>query len=96
MGVSFYIASLIVDFINQSVLCSTIQQSVKYEDSQHFVSSNLWTVDRLLQFSKYSTNFYATFYATPCVPLWTEKITATLLGYKVQSVAYTEVIHFQY
>jgi len=41
----------------------------------------------------YSTNFYA----TPCVPLWTEEIIATqLLGYKFQSVAYTEVIHFQY
>jgi len=39
-------------YINQSVLCSTIQQSVKYEDSQHFVSSNLWKVGRLLQFTK--------------------------------------------
>jgi len=30
-----------VTIINQSVLCSAMQQSVKYEDSQHFVSSNL-------------------------------------------------------
>jgi len=30
-----------VTIINQSVLCSTIQQSVKYDDSQHFGSSNL-------------------------------------------------------
>jgi len=28
-----------VTIINQSVLCSTIQQSVKYENSQHFVST---------------------------------------------------------
>ena len=31
----------LVSIINQSVLCSTIKQSVKYED---FVSRNLWTV----------------------------------------------------
>jgi len=30
-----------VTIINQSVLCSTMQQSVTYEDSQHFGSSNL-------------------------------------------------------
>jgi len=48
MGVSFYIALhckatllISVTIINQSVLCSIIQQIVKYEDSQHFVSSNL-------------------------------------------------------
>ena len=28
--------------------------------------------------------------------LWTEEIIATYLGDKVQSVAYAEVIHFQY
>ena len=33
-----------VKIINQSILCSTIQQSVKYEDLQHFVSRNLWTL----------------------------------------------------
>ena len=43
---------LSVTNINQSVLCSPIQQSVKYEDSQHFVCSNLWTVGRLLLFTK--------------------------------------------
>ena len=36
-----------VTIINQSVLCSTIKTSVKYEDSQHFVSRNLRTVARL-------------------------------------------------
>jgi len=33
-----------VKIINQSILCSTIQQSAEYEDSQHFVSRNPWTV----------------------------------------------------
>jgi len=33
-----------VKTINQPSLCGTIQQSVKYEDSQHFVTRNLWTV----------------------------------------------------
>jgi len=41
-----------VTVINQSVLRSTIKASVKYEDSQHFVSRNLQTVGRLLQFTK--------------------------------------------
>jgi len=30
-----------VNIINQSILCSTKQQNVKYEDSQHFLSCNL-------------------------------------------------------
>jgi len=30
-----------VKIINQSILCSTIQQSVKYEDSQHFINHDL-------------------------------------------------------
>jgi len=69
-----------VKIINQSVLCSTIQQSVKYEDSQQFVSRNLWTVGTAIHqiaIITYFTNFYDTFYATPCVPLWTEEIIAT-------------------
>jgi len=36
----------------QLILCSAIKASVKYEDSQHFVSRNLRTVGRLLQFTK--------------------------------------------
>jgi len=40
----FTLQSHFVDFsqeiINQSILCSAIQQSVKYEDTQHFVSRN--------------------------------------------------------
>jgi len=43
MGVCFYTAEpllISVKIISQSILCSTIQQSVKYEDSQHFVSRN--------------------------------------------------------
>jgi len=44
----FTLQSHFVDFsqeiINQSILCSAIQQSVKYEDTQHFVSRNPWTV----------------------------------------------------
>ena len=66
-----------VKIINQSILCSTIQQSVKYEDAQHFVSCNLWTVGTAIHQITYFTNFYATFYATPCVILWTEEIIAT-------------------
>jgi len=45
MGVYFYIAKPIllisVTIISQAVLCSTIQQRVKYEDSQHSVGHNL-------------------------------------------------------
>ena len=69
-----------VKIISQSILCSTMQQSVKYEDSQHFVSRNLWTVGTAIHqiaIITCFTNFYDTFYATPCVPLWTEKIIAT-------------------
>jgi len=32
---------ILVKIINQAILCSTKQQSVKYEDPQHFVSRNL-------------------------------------------------------
>jgi len=76
-----------------------MQQSVKYEDSHHFLSGNLWTLGTAIHqiaIITYFTNFYDTFYATLCVPLWTEEIIAPWLGYKVQSVAYTEAIHFQY
>ena len=68
-----------VKIVNQ-VLCSTIQQSVKYEDSQHFVRRKLWTADTAfhqIAVITYLTNFYNTFHATPCVPLLTEKIIAT-------------------
>ena len=41
----FTLQSHFLDFsikiINQSVLCSAIQQNVKDEDSQHFASSNI-------------------------------------------------------
>ena len=50
-----------VKIINQSILCSTIQQSFKYEDSQHFVSPNLWTVVTVIHkiaIITYFTNFY--------------------------------------
>ena len=60
-----------VKIINQSILFSTIQQSVKYEDSQYFVSHNLWTIGTAIHqiaIITYFTNFYDTFYATPCVP----------------------------
>jgi len=72
--------TLMVKIIDQPILCSTIQQSVEYEDSQHFVSRNLWTVGiavHPIAIITYFTNFYDTFYATPCVPLWTEEIIAT-------------------
>jgi len=80
----FTLQSHFLDFsikiINQSVLCSAIQQNVKDEDSQHFASSNIWTVGTAVHqiaIVTYSTNFHDTFYTTPCVPLWTEEITAT-------------------
>jgi len=58
--------------INQSILCSTIQQSVNYEDSQQFVSRNRLTIGTAMQqiaSITYFTNFYDTAYATSCVPL---------------------------
>jgi len=103
MVVCFYTAKTLCWFqprsFNQYILCSTIKQSVKYEDSQHFVSRNLWTAGTAIHqiaIITYFTNFYDTFYATPWVPLWTKELIATQLGYKVPSVAYTEAIHFQY
>ena len=56
-----------------------MQQSVKYEDSQHFVSRNLWTLGTAIHqiaIITYFANFYDTVYATPCIPLWTEEIIA--------------------
>jgi len=63
----------------KSILCSTTQSSVKCEDSQHFVSRNLWTVGTAIyQLANivYFRNVYDTFYAISCVPLWTEEIIA--------------------
>jgi len=61
-----------VKIINQPILYSTIQQSFKYEDSQHFVSRNLSTLGTAIHqiaIITYFTNFYDTLYATPCFPL---------------------------
>jgi len=58
-----------VKIITQSILCSTIQQSVKY-DSQQFVSCNLSTLGTAIHqiaIITYFTNFYETFYAIRCV-----------------------------
>ena len=74
-GVCFYTAKPRCWFQSRSLssLFSAVQyKSVKYEDSQHFVSRNLWTVGTAIHqiaIITYFTNFYDTFYATPCVPL---------------------------
>ena len=55
MGISFYIAKPLCWFQSRSVtslFCAVQYNSVKDEDSQHFVSRNLRTVGRLLQFTK--------------------------------------------
>jgi len=83
MGVCFYIAKPLCSLQSRSLtsLFSAVQyNSVKYDDSQRFVSRNLWTVGTAIHkiaIITYFTNFYDTFYATPRVPIWTEKIIAT-------------------
>jgi len=50
-----------VKIINQYILFNTIQQGVKCENSQHFVSSNVWTVGTAIHqiaIATYFTNFW--------------------------------------
>ena len=65
---------------NQPIFCGSVQQSVKYEDSRHFVSRRLWTVGTAfhqITTGSYSINVYVTFYAIPRALSWTEETIAT-------------------